>query len=73
MSALAVIHNFIRIHDPSDISLDEDEDEDFQQTDGQADQADQSGRLDQADERGYAADRRDQIARAMWRDYRNRD
>jgi hypothetical protein len=69
--ALAVIPNFIRIHDPSDVSLDEDED--VQHRDGQADQADLSGPPDQADERGYAADRRDQIARAMWRDYKNRD
>jgi hypothetical protein len=68
VSALAVVHNFIRIHDPNDIPLAEDEED--QQANGQADQANQTHPVDK---RGRAAERRDRIARAMWRDYRHQD
>jgi hypothetical protein len=74
VSALAVVHNFIRIHDPNDIPLAEDEED--QQANGQAgqtDQADQANQTHPVDERGRAAERRDRIARTMWRDYRHRD
>ena len=56
--ALAVVHNFIRVHDPSDIEIiDDDSDRDIaQQT---------AGQVGMADERGRAAERRDKIAHAM--------
>jgi hypothetical protein len=77
MSALAVIHNFIRIHDPSDNDyIDEDDGvamENTTQRDGGSDVG--SGSESEGDhpagERGRAAERRDQIARRMWRDYKN--
>jgi hypothetical protein len=70
VSALAVIHNFIRIYDPNDEAQALDGD-DVNQT------RDKNPKLDEcvgpADERGRATERRDKIARAMWRQYRHTD
>lgn len=66
VSALAVIHNFIRIHDPGDIEEDsEDEGEDTSYTNTQINE-----RNLPADERGRAGERRERIAHAMWKDYK---
>ena len=65
VSALSVVHNFIRIHDPDDLP-ENDEEEDHSQLNVDI------GRLQHtigADERGRAAERRDTIAKAMWADY----
>jgi hypothetical protein len=78
VSALAVIHNFIHIHDPGDvhyINNDEDEGESNTTITQMNDEdAEDSEEVDlHADEQGHAADRREKITRRMWRDYRNRD
>jgi hypothetical protein len=63
VSALAVVHNFIRLHDPND----NDFEEDFSQQ--------SRGRISRGkepkDEEGHAAERRERIALAMWRDYKS--
>lgn len=71
MPALAVIHNFICIHDSGDNEYieDEDKDEEIQNTMPQVNE----GRGHPADKRGRAAERREQITHAMWRDYRRSD
>jgi hypothetical protein len=62
VSALAVVHNFICLHNPND----NDFEEDFtQQSRGKV----SSGNVPE-DEEGHAAERRKQIALAMWRDYK---
>ena len=78
VSALAVIHNFIRIHDPRDNDyIDEDEGvvatENTTQKDEGSDMESGSGSEGDypAGERGRAAERREQITRRMWRDYKN--
>jgi hypothetical protein len=67
VSALAVLHNFIRIYDPDDL-LDDTSNND-------EDELDIHGRLQNqvtAEERGRAVVRRDEIAKAMWADYSTR-
>ena len=67
ISALAVIHNFIRIYDPDDLP------EDFDGIDNDDENVEPCGWLQThvtAEERGWAVARRDTIAKAMWRDYR---
>lgn len=78
VSALAVIHNFFRIHDPGDAHyIDDDGDEGESNTtitQMNDEDAEDSEEVDlHADERGRAADHREKIARRMWRDYRNRN
>lgn len=66
-AALAALHNFIRIHDPTEIEdfLEENVDQDTEDTgllgDGFPDTA----------EKEAAKNRRDEIAQAMWNDYRS--
>lgn len=67
VSALAVVHNFIRIHDPEDIP--EDEEEDRQ---GRGDDVGTLQGHAVQDDRGRATQRRDAIAQAMWDDYERR-
>lgn len=63
MSALAVVHNFIRLHDPND-------NDDFEEDLTQQSRGKVSGGNVPEDEEGHAAERRKQIALAMWRDYK---
>ena len=68
VSALTVVHNFIRIYDPEDLP------EDLETADEDQD-AEPCGRLQNhitVEERGRAAARRDAIAKDMWTDYRTR-
>jgi hypothetical protein len=67
VSAVAVVHNFIRTYDPKDtIFIEENVDK------GQRDapKKDPGENMAYKDERGRAAERRDEIARAMWRKYK---
>jgi len=67
VSALSVVHNFIRIYDPQDV--DDGGDESYNVDDANP------GNLQEnitAAERSRATDRRDNIAKAMWADYRQR-
>jgi hypothetical protein len=69
IQALIAIHNFIRIHDPSDEPNPDAEDP---AQDGGED-AGRAGELQKhisVVERNRAAARRDQIAKAMWQDYK---
>lgn len=63
--AIAVLHNFIVIHDPSEVSLEDDETE--------LNSVDDAWSMNQAavshDERTRAAECRDNIAKAMWDDF----
>jgi hypothetical protein len=70
VSALAVVHNFICIHDPRDVDPTE---TDIIEDQGSQIQGAIRGREERvaADERGRAAEHRDRIAHAMWRDYRD--
>jgi hypothetical protein len=72
VSALAVIHNFIRIHDPrepEDEYDDEPEDEDNTEDEGNPGDNMANSSTVHGAERGRAADRRERIAQNMWRDY----
>jgi hypothetical protein len=69
VSALTVIHNFVRIHDPQDIPEDDDENEGGRENDGNGGPPQDAAARD---ERGRAAERRDVIAKAMWLDYEQR-
>jgi hypothetical protein len=63
-SALAVVHNFIMIHNPSDSDFIED---DGNQVQGEIRRVEEH--VISQEERGRAAERREQIAQAMWRNY----
>jgi hypothetical protein len=67
-SALAVIHNFIMIYDPSDDDFVED---DGNQVQGEIRRTEEH--VISQEERGRAAERREQIAQAMWRNYEHRN
>jgi hypothetical protein len=73
-AALAALHNFIRHHDPSEISDLEDDDDDDDDLLGQlGDQASVGNLADGIPgraERKRADDMRAGIAKAMWDDYR---
>ncbi|KAF8480170.1 hypothetical protein DFH94DRAFT_630753 [Russula ochroleuca] len=72
VSALAVIHNFIRVYNLNDIAKDLDDSE-GNQTPGENERQepqDEHVRPTLADKQGHAAECRDQITCAMWRDYR---
>ena len=73
ISGLAVLHNFIRIHDPTD-TLDEDlaEEEPTNQDPGSIDNSNLRERALGNEERERAAERREAIARAMWQDYQHK-
>jgi hypothetical protein len=80
VSAVAMVHNFICIHDPKDNESVEARIERAAQKEGhQPERPERPERQERpehvapADERARATKRRDQIARAMWRDYRVRD
>jgi hypothetical protein len=68
ISALAVLHNFICIHDPEDLIEDNDNDDHVTTEDSH-------GGLQNSvrpEERARAVARREEIARAMWADYEAR-
>ena len=67
--ALAVIHNFIRIHDPSDL-LNEDDNppiEEYNYGEGG------SGPQDPTEHRNAGTRLRDKLARKMWQDHQSRN
>ena len=66
--ALAALHNFILIHDPSDISEDRLDTEPEPNTDRDDTWSRNQGAVSQ-EERTRAAERRERIALAMWEDY----
>ena len=81
VSVVAVVHNFICIHDPNDNeSVEARIEQAAQKKKGrQPEQSERPERPERpervalVDERACATKRRDQIAHAMWRDYRARD
>jgi hypothetical protein len=71
VSALAVVHNFIQMYDPDMDEEDDIDNEDTDSEDGNGDTTEAQGNKHiPKDDRGRAAERRDQIAQAMWRKYR---
>ena len=73
VSALAVVHNFIRVHDPNYLIIEASSNGKGNDTEDAEDQDTVLRRDEQvipAEEQGRAAERRDRIARAMWRDYK---
>jgi hypothetical protein len=75
-SALAVVHNFICIYDPKDSAFLEDSKDNNDKGQGrtQAKDSDENtataSATTPADECGRAAERREQIAKALWRSYK---
>ena len=61
MSGLAVLHNFIRIHDPNDTT--------YEAEDRQVDQEEPERGIVAHNEQRRANDRRERIAKQMWDDY----
>ena len=59
--ALAVLHNFIQIHDPSDIPEEEDDDQDFMNN--------ENGLQESTGINDTGASFREEIALRMWQDY----
>lgn len=68
VSALVVVHNFIRLFDPRDKELNE-KDIPRESSDNTMTDTEYMG---SADDRGNASRRREEIAQAMWRDYEAR-
>ena len=68
VSALAVVHNFIRLFDPRDKELN---DKQIPQETSENSMMD-TERIGLADDRGNASRHREEIAQAMWRDYKAR-
>ena len=64
VSALAVVHNFILIHDPSDSEFIDDDDNQIQ-----GEIRERGERAVLQEERTRAAEQREQLAQAMWRSY----
>ena len=78
VSVLAVIHNFIHIHNPRDNDyIDEDEGVVAMENTTQKDEGSDVGLGSESEgdypagEQGCATECREQIARRMWRDYKN--
>jgi hypothetical protein len=69
VSALAVVHNFIRIHDLDDFPEEEDEEDEGREED--RDIGTLQGNIT-TNEHERAVERRDEIAQAMWADYERR-
>jgi hypothetical protein len=67
VSALAALHNILRIYDPDDRVIDDDFIPDV--CDNSQVYSERIERTLSAEERGRATKRRDDIAQAMWRDY----
>ena len=73
VSALAVIHNFIRIYDPAD-TLDDDIENSPEEAPSR-EECERSNLRERAinnEERDRASERREAIALAMWQDYQRR-
>jgi hypothetical protein len=68
VSALSVLHNFIRTHDPDDLVEEEDENHGARHQERNPHEADLQRNIT-AEERDRATARRDRIAAAMWADY----
>jgi DDE superfamily endonuclease len=66
VSALTVVHNFIRLYDPRDKELN------TTHIPQETSSTDSEIMRPPADDRGNASRRREDIARAMWRDYEAR-
>jgi hypothetical protein len=66
-SAICVVHNFIRIHDPDDLP-DPEEEEDYSYTPPSNNSVSRNGIISSR-ERNEAVKRRDDIANAMWVQY----
>ena len=69
VSALAVVHNLIRIHDPDDLPEDKDDKDEGREED--RDIGTLQGNIT-TNERERAVEHRDEIAQAMWADYERR-
>jgi hypothetical protein len=65
--ALCAIHNFIRIHDPTEIE--ESDDEDIDDCDPNQSRSDLAEGPADREERQRATEYRDNIAATMWEDY----
>jgi hypothetical protein len=61
--ALAVLHNFIRIHDPSDLPTEDDDAQDYANN--------ENGLQDNAGVNDTGARFREEIALRMWQDYQD--
>jgi hypothetical protein len=68
VSALAVLHNFIRIHDPDDLVEEEDENVGLRRPERPPPEAELQRNIT-VEERDRATTRRDRIAQAMWADW----
>ena len=71
-AALAALHNFIRTFDPDDLAEDDDIEDSFHDEDLPEEipiTPENLGTHISAEERARASQKRDQIAKAMWRDY----
>jgi hypothetical protein len=72
ISGLAVLHNFIRAHDPTDIPDDTEMETEEETARAERRTAKLAERAVGNEERNRAAERREAIAVAMWADYRHR-